>query len=248
MGLEFPGTHWIDGRLYSLLERPPGEWRVAHLRSAVHIMDSSPPIRSLELLSRMRAPLRHLVVTDYGIEDLSAVNDFAELRTLDLWPSAEASGKVELQRFRNLTELAVPSRFLAPIVAEHPLKTLSLGGRSRRARQDLVALTSLESLRLDLCPIPSELPSSLRELSVSGLRWPATQQQPIDGIEGVEELELVSIRGIRDLGAFGRIRSLRRLYLEDCDELESLSGPAISAHAEVILVGRDRLQLPRGKQ
>ena len=247
LALKFPGAHRIEGRAYSLLEGPPSSWRIAHLREAVHIMQSSPPIRSLEFLSGMRVPLRHLIATDYGIEDLSAINDFTALRTLSVWPSADALGKIELQELPKLLELAIPSRFLAPIVAEHPLKKLLLEGRNRTTRRDLVALTSLESLRLDSYPVPSELPASLRELSVGGLRWPAAQQ-PIFGIEGVEQLELVSIRGMRDLNAFCRVHSLRRLYLEDCDELESLSGPALSADAEVILVGRDRLGRPRGRQ
>jgi len=55
----------------------------------VHVFDTSPAVQDLEWLLPWRENLRRLLVLDFSITSVDAVNDFVALEALSLSPSAQ---------------------------------------------------------------------------------------------------------------------------------------------------------------
>ena len=217
---------------YKRLNRVP---RLVPRRKYLSIAGGDWP--SLEPLRPVWGTLRGLVV-HWPVEDISGISAMTSLEELDV--SEYASGSFSLAGLSSLTDLSLQVGPERPIVPEgDTVRELWLCRATKPWAEWIETLTKLRCLRLDQPrALPTLLPASLRELDI-GLK---TNGIPMmQGPAGLELLSLTSVRGLRDLSAFGFAQNLKRLWIEDCDELESLEGVGLAPGAEVLTIGRNSL-------
>lgn len=177
------------------------------------------------------------LIINADVDDISAAAFLTQLRSLHI--GEYAAGGFDLSSLVKLEDFSLDvglKRAICP-GGGNELKQLTLFNCSRPWADWIETLPCLESLSLNYSrSYPLSFPESMGTLEISGARrW---KEKVFSGPAGLDKLSLVDVRGMRDLTDFSFARSLSFLYLEDCQELESIEGPRLAWGAKVLRVGR----------
>lgn len=238
-------TRTFDGVRYVVVQSPLTK---AHRRRlnryhAVQVEQVNPPVRDLGWLTPWAGRVERLLITDYSITDISALEGFAGLECLALYTGKlrGRGNRIAFDRFPRLRSFAAfwfpvlegvfgsrtvedlylerPPSYVFERCAEMPaLRKLDLGGARKVAR----------------IPRLSE-PSRIRHLRIAIGRF-----EDVHGLvsyPNIESLELCDVSGVRDLSVLRGMSRLRRLVLEDCGEIETLAFLADMPIEELFLIG-----------
>ncbi|MEZ5084969.1 MAG: hypothetical protein R2722_01520 [Tessaracoccus sp.] len=222
-----------DMRKYKNLYRQP---KIVPFSRYLNLADGDWP--DLRPLLPIRRRLEGLLL-NCRVHDISLVGEFTSLR--DLGISEFVTGGFDLSRLTVLTELFLDvSRERLIVPAGDALQALGLVRCDSLWAEWISSVGSMRGLRLIRPRVfPAMLPGSVRDLEVSTAKLRSSL-----GWDGatVDKLSVIDVRGIQDLSAFCSLTIMKELYIEDCNELESLDGVEISPGAIVRLVGRNRLK------
>ncbi|MEO6021512.1 MAG: hypothetical protein ABIP45_14805, partial [Knoellia sp.] len=210
--------------------------------SAVHVFNSEPKFQTLDALLPWANEVRRLIVTDSSVHDFSALSAFTALQELDLFPGHGAQGSLDIASLPELKSLACRGD-LAIQWGRTRLHRLTIENLRTSNAPDLETLSQLRELKLSRPgSIPSRLPHSLGSLDLAHLRWPHELSR-LSGIDNLQELSVCRVSGLVTLEPFGAARSLRKLVIEECQDLQTLQGVGLAPGAEPLLVGRKMQQL-----
>lgn len=225
--------------MYKILKRPP---LVAPLSRDLNLVEGE--WDNLESLTPRALRVRSLLLNT-TVLDISHLAEFENL--LELAVSEFCTGGFDLAALTKLETLWVDVGLSRPIQPGGGEELVHLGlGKATSPWSDWIqALPKLESLRLDQPrSLPLNLPSTLRRLEISGGRRWSEKGLSLTGGD-LRELHLIDMRGMTDLASFCFADNLQILWLEDCPELRSLTGPGLGSDTKIHMVGRTpRLEHP----
>lgn len=232
-------------RFYRTLRSPRSRPLLKYPNITLYSIDDWPDLTAL--LAR-RKKLRRLNIVA-PLKDVSSISEFAGLEELFLRRNAEPpTGSIDLARLPLLRKLELDRGVRVNLGGGARLEELCLEHPFPGWNDFLPTLPRLRTLTL-VSPrtLPHTFPSSLRRLEIAVFRrWPDDWR--FAGVEGLRQLLLEDVRGLKDLRPFSAIEDLEDLYAEDCEELVSLSGPALSPRYTEQLVGRTGIRTLRLKQ
>ncbi|GAB95151.1 hypothetical protein KILIM_016_00920 [Kineosphaera limosa NBRC 100340] len=216
--------------------------------SAVHVLDSDPPLTDLDFLLPWAERIESLTVTDFSIRDIRALAEFHRLRSLNLWPARVRGQVVSLDMWPVLEELACPGYVSVRLTKGHPIESLLIEAPQEKQLRSLRGLPRLRNLRLSrISGLPRRLSgTALESLDLAAMTWPGVGAR-LEGLSELQSLALTGIRGLTDLRPFEGASSVSKLVIEDCPELTSLDGPGIAENAKVHVIGVVPLRA-RGRQ
>lgn len=233
-----PRHRLSDGYTYLKITRPlDRRLRVELDKDAenVHVFDTSPAVQDLDWLLPWRENLRRLLVLDFSITSVDAVNEFVALEALSLSPSTQVRGHIDADSLHNLRELVIDG-YVDFALGGSRLERLVVQSARARTVSEIENHQTLTELQLHAPKrLPKRVPASLRTLRVSGSTL--RDSHPVDGLGNLRELTLTGVRGIRDLSLFEGARRLEVLHVEDCVDLVSTQGPGLAPGAVTRLVG-----------
>lgn len=186
-------------------------------------------------------PARHRLLgllVNCSVKDLSLLEELSSLRKLSI--SEFASGGFDLSRLTNLEDLFLHVGRERPIhSAGDELQSLHLVRCDTPWAHWIPGSKNLVDLRLNHPhTIPASIPSSVRRIEISQYKPKSSFSW---GEIALDDLSLVNIRGMSDLRGLGWIKVKRRLYIEDCNELERLDGVSLEPGATLQVVGKNSL-------
>lgn len=234
----------------SVLRRPPsGLWSKRRHR-AIHLLEGDFP--NLDFLASQSESLTELTVTAF-VDDVEALGSLRKLTRLTMWPmrlSSSSRWVLDLSSMPNLRYLSVGRgvSLAAGGRTQARLRHLHVDGMTKSCAELVESglFPDLRELRIDgPRSIPKIIPKSVSELSISLVKKWATVSRFV-GLGGLEYLQLEGIRGMEDLRVFAAAPPLRRLYVEDCPELQSIDGIELREDAEYAFVGRVPLRSTLG--
>ena len=238
-------TRRLDGTTYVVVQEPltSRHERLLNRRRAVQIDGMDPPSAGVDWLTPWAATIERLLITDRSVTDISALSGFTHLEYLALYGGTlkGRNNRVHISTLSALRDFeATWFEVLGDVFASATIERMLL----ERPPTDVFRLSArMPALkRLDLRgarkvhDIPRlDQPSRLTHLKIT--------QAKIDTIDGLsdhpnlESLDLDSVTGLHDLSPLRDMSNLRRLVLEDCGEIQTLSVLANTKIKELILVG-----------
>lgn len=235
-------TSNIGGRRYVTVDRPVGRLTLTLARKlgAVHVCAGDGSIDSLSFLVEHANFIKHLIVTDQTVRDISAVGELQQLRTLSLFPSPDARALIDLARYPHIQDVAFHGPIGLEIRGANRLTDLLIESPTARQVGDISSLPALNSLRLSRLKKLPVLPATVEILDLAMFRWNPDFLEVRD-LTCLKRLELTSVRGLTNLQPFSSARRLEEIYVEDCVDLASLNGPQIGERTKVVVVGRNSL-------
>jgi hypothetical protein len=170
-----------------------------------------PGLMSLEILDfnirdvkpiHLLRKLKRLGVTTYCSTEID-FSVFSELESCSLEWRARSESLFGCTTLRELFVNRYPGRDVAPFANLVNLESLAILNAPVQDLHGLAALTRLRSLRLAVLKLLSSLAG-------------------IESLEGLEELEVHTCRAIRSIGETSSLVGLKRLYLNNDGDIESL--------------------------
>lgn len=227
-------------RDWAILYEPPSPGWDPGSRSGV-LLDGG-QWQDLEFLRPYKDSIKQLMITA-EIADISGVKNLHALERLVLLPYNQQHGTVDLGSLPQLRDLYVVGSVPIEVTVGHRLRQLQVEQLQAKLGTALADLTHLEVLRL-AAPrkVPATYPESLRHLNIAQVRRWDDNVGVLQGLSSLRELCLNDIRGMRDLRSFAEVSALKRLYLDDCEELTSIEGPRLAPEAQYLFVGRTPLR------
>lgn len=191
------------------------------------------------------APGVRRIVLSAPVRDISGLAGFPHLEELLITEYCEGSlDLADIPLLRSLWLDVTPRLRIVPGGGEQ-LVELRLGRSTRPWAEWIPTLPKLETLRLHYPRrYPTRLPPRLVSLEVAGgRRW--SEVGPVfEGGSELETLQVAEIQGMVDLKSFSQVKSLRKLFLEDCPDLRSLDGPGLHPDVEIHFIGRTPRLMP----
>jgi Leucine-rich repeat (LRR) protein len=186
--------------------------------------------------------LRDLRIVDWRLTDGPVLETLGHLQHLNL--STPKLKPINLTGLNRLLSLVVDFSCCLTHVPRIPgLRDLALGRYSRQTSAELADFRFLEMLELSEPSLSNldALPPMIKVLALKA----AYNVEDISGItqcQGLEEISLRSCPKIANLGHMENVRSLRKLILEDCGHIESISPlQELPALEELHIIGNTKI-------
>jgi hypothetical protein len=238
-------TRTFDGVTYVVVQEPltRTHQRLLNRHHAVQIDETAPPVRDLGWLTPWADTLERILVTDYSVTDISALESLTGLEVIELY-TGKLTGQKNRIRYENFPGLRVfGAHWYATLDGIFQSPTVEDLLLERPPADVLVRSAGMPSLRkLDLrgankvVEVPRLAnPSSVQHLKVTMGRF--TDVAGLASYPNIEILELDDVRGVQDLSSLRAMPRLRRLVLEDCGEIGTLSWLADLPIEEFFLIG-----------
>jgi len=179
--------------------------------------------RDLSFLTELPG-LELFEIFDFSIKDITPIHSLHRLRRLGI--TTYCSTEIDFSAFPRLRSCGLEWRPKATSLFDcTTLKELFVNGYSGKVFSPFAALFNLESLAILNSPIANlhQLGAlrRLRSLRLANLKR-LTSLAGIEGLATLEELEIHTCRAIRSIEEIGSLPGLRRLFLNNDGDIESL--------------------------
>lgn len=238
-------TRNLDGITYVVVQEPltSRHERLLNRHHAVQIDGIDQPSAGFGWLTPWAATLERLLVTDRSVTDISALSRFTNLEYLALYCGTlkGRSNRVRISALRALRDFeATWFQVLDDAFASTTIETMLLETPPADVFRLSARMPALRRLDLRGARKVHEIPRLDEPSLLTHLKITLAKIDTIDGLSdhpNLESLELDSVTGFHDLRPLRNMPNLRRLVLEDCGEIQTLSVLADTKVEELILVG-----------
>jgi hypothetical protein len=242
-------TRNFEGVTHVVVQEPLNERhkRLLSRHRAVQIDQIDPPSAGFDWLTPWAPTIEQLLITDLSITDISALPHFVNLTHLTLYGGALKGRKnrVAISDLSALREFAGNwYDVLDDIFASTTVETLHLDNPPPDIFQRVAGMAALTSLDIRPARKLHEIPRLDQPAKLTQLKIGLAKLDNIDGLSDyrhLKSLEFDTVKGLRDLTALRAMPHLRRLYLENCGDIETLSFLADVHVEELYLVGNTNI-------
>lgn len=238
-------TRRFEGVTHVVVQEPltTRHERLLNRHSAVQIEQMDPPTAGLDWLIPWAPTIDRLLVTDLSVTDVSALTQFTRLTHLTLYCGILKGhdNRVAISALSTLREFAANwYEVLNDVFASPSIERLYLDNPPADVFRRCAQMPALTSLDIRGARKVREIPHLDQPSNLKYLKIALAKVDDIDGLAdhpSLESLELEAVKGARNLAALGDMANLRRLLLEDCGEIETLSVLNSAGLEELFLIG-----------
>lgn len=219
--------------------------KIGRLRN-VAVDETDPAWGSLEPLRTCADVIERLVVTDYQIRDISVVESMTNLTKLQLFVGQTARSYVmDLAGLTHLADFAGEYQpAMKPLLSSPTLTSLALFQPPADVFSSVPSMPSLTTLDLrdfhSAQNLEWEGMGSLKHLTIAAATL--VGMGGLAKLPDLERLELDQVKGLEDLSRVAHCKNLKRLVLEDCGKIPTLTFLASADLDELMLIGTTDVQ------